>query len=105
MDEFVVFVSCWLLGIEVSFGDKILIIQDFDIFDFIGWDMVLFVVGLIVIKEYVFKVVVVGCVVIDNFLFYCYDLDVFLIVLECNVDVIYGYFKKNIIVNLNCLIV
>lgn len=45
------------------------------------------------------------CVVIDNLSVFCMDLDVFFIVLEVNVDVVVGYMKKGIIVNLNCLIV
>lgn len=105
IEKIVVLVSCCLLGIEVSFGEMILKIEDFDMFDFIGWDIVLFVVGFEVIKKYVFIVVKQGCVVIDNLLLYCYDLDVLLIVLEVNVDEVVNYIKKNIIVNLNCLIV
>lgn len=105
VDEVVVLVLCWSIGIEVSFGDKILKCKDIEGFDFIGYDIVLFVIGLDVIKIFVFIVVLQGCVVIDNSLFYCYDLEILLVVFEVNLDVVEDYCNKMIIVNFNCLIV
>lgn len=105
VDEVVVFVFCCLQGIEVFFGDKMLKVQVMENYDFFDIDICLMFVGGIVFKEWFLCIGVKGCVVIDNLLVWCYDVDVLLIVLEVNVDVIIGYIKKNIIVNLNCFIV
>jgi len=90
------------LGSEVSFGEKTLVTQDLDTFDFSGWDMALFAVGSDATKKYAPKAAAAGCVVIDNSSLYRYDPDVPLIVPEVNTDAIEGYKNKNIIANPNC---
>ncbi|WP_322867633.1 aspartate-semialdehyde dehydrogenase [Aquicoccus sp. G2-2] len=90
------------LGTEVSFGDKTLVCEDLDTFDFTGWDMALFAVGSEATKIYAPKAAKAGCVVIDNSSLYRYDPDVPLIVPEVNPQAVHGYAKKNIIANPNC---
>lgn len=46
-----------------------------------------------------------GCIVIDNILEFCYELDILFVVLEVNVYVLVEFCNRNIIVNLNCLII
>ena len=101
-DEVVALASRRSLGTEVSFGEKTLVTQDLDTFDFAGWDMALFAVGSDATKKYAPKAAASGCVVIDNSSLYRYDPDVPLIVPEVNADAIEGYKNKNIIANPNC---
>ncbi len=101
-DEVAALASRRSLGTEVSFGEKTLITQDLDAFDFAGWDMALFAVGSDATKKYAPKAAAAGCVVIDNSSLYRYDPDVPLIVPEVNADAIEGYKAKNIIANPNC---
>ncbi|MDQ2094129.1 aspartate-semialdehyde dehydrogenase [Rhodalgimonas zhirmunskyi] len=90
------------MGSEVSFGDKTLVAQDLEQFDFTGWDIALFAIGSDATKIYAPKAAKAGCVVIDNSSLYRYDPDVPLIVPECNPEAVHGYSKKNIIANPNC---
>ncbi|WP_438955573.1 aspartate-semialdehyde dehydrogenase [Cognatiyoonia sp.] len=101
-DEVAALASRRSIGTEVSFGEKTLVTQDLDTFDFSGWDMALFAVGSDATKKYAPKAAAVGCVVIDNSSLYRYDPDVPLIVPEVNADAIEGYKNKNIIANPNC---
>ena len=101
-DEVVALASRRSLGTEVSFGEKTLVTQDLDTFDFAGWDMALFAVGSDATKKHAPKAAASGCVVIDNSSLYRYDPDVPLIVPEVNADAIEGYKNKNIIANPNC---
>lgn len=72
--------------------------------DLSGLDIVLFFVGLVMLKVQVFCFVVVGVMVIDNLLVWCKDFDVLLVVFEVNFECdVYCWFK-GIIVNLNCII-
>jgi aspartate-semialdehyde dehydrogenase len=102
VDEIVALASRKSLGTEVSFGDKTLVTEDLDLFDFSGWDMALFAIGSSATKIYAPKAAAAGCVVIDNSSLYRYDPDIPLIVPEVNPDAIEGYAKKNIIANPNC---
>ena len=102
VDEIAALASRRSLGSEVSFGEKTLVTQDLDTFDFSGWDMALFAVGSDATKKYAPKAAAAGCVVIDNSSLYRYDPDVPLIVPEVNADAIEGYKNKNIIANPNC---
>lgn len=102
VDEIAALASRRSLGTEVSFGDKTLVTQDLDQFDFSGWDIALFAIGSEATKEYAPKAAKAGCVVIDNSSLYRYDPDVPLIVPEVNPQAIHGYAKKNIIANPNC---
>jgi len=101
-DEVAVLASRRSLGTECSFGDKTLVTQDLDTFDFAGWDMALFAIGSEATAKYAPKAAKAGCVVIDNSSLYRYESDIPLIVPEVNPDAIVGYSKRNIIANPNC---
>jgi aspartate-semialdehyde dehydrogenase len=90
------------IGIEVSFGDKIIKCQALDQFDFSRVDIVLMSAGGSVSKEWSPKIGKAGPVVIDNSSAWRMDPDVPLIVPEVNPDAVAGFRKKNIIANPNC---
>ena len=89
-------------GLEVSFGDKDLKIQDLATYDFKGVDIVLSSPGAKVSAEFAPKAAKAGAVVIDNTSHFRMDPDVPLIVPEVNPDAIIDFKKKNIIANPNC---
>ena len=89
-------------GLEVSFGDKDLKIQDLATYDFKGVDIVLSSPGAKVSAEFAPKAAKAGAVVIDNTSHFRMDPDVPLIVPEVNPDAINDFKKKNIIANPNC---
>jgi aspartate-semialdehyde dehydrogenase len=89
-------------GVEVSYGDKTLVCQALEHFDFSDVDICLMSAGGSVAKEWAPKIGAQGCVVIDNSSAWRYDADVPLIVPEVNADAISGFSKKNIIANPNC---
>jgi aspartate-semialdehyde dehydrogenase len=90
------------IGIEVSFGDRILKCEDLAQFDFSTVDLVLMSAGGTVSKEWSEKIGKAGPIVIDNSSAWRMDPDVPLIVPEVNPDAIEGFRKKNIIANPNC---
>lgn len=90
------------IGIEVSFGDRVLKCHDLEQFDFSKCHFALMSAGGDVSKEWSPKIAATGCTVIDNSSAWRYDIDVPLIVPEVNADAIAGYRKKNIIANPNC---
>jgi aspartate-semialdehyde dehydrogenase len=90
------------IGIEVSFGDKIIKCQAIDQFDFSKVDIVLMSAGGSVSKEWSPRIGKAGPVVIDNSSAWRMDPDVPLIVPEVNPDAVAGFRKKNIIANPNC---
>ncbi len=102
IDKITVLASRRSLGTEVTFGDKTLVTEDLETFDFTGWDMSLWAVGSDATKKYAPKAAAAGCTVIDNSSLYRYDPDVPLIVPEVNPQAVHGYDKKNIIANPNC---
>lgn len=89
-------------GLEVSFGDNDLKIQDLATYDFKGVDIVLSSPGAKVSAEFAPKAANAGAVVIDNTSHFRMDPDVPLIVPEVNPDAIVDFKKKNIIANPNC---
>ena len=89
-------------GVEVSYGDKTLVCQALENYDFSDVDICLMSAGGSVAKEWAPKIAAKGCVVIDNSSAWRYDADVPLIVPEVNADAITGFTKKNIIANPNC---
>lgn len=89
-------------GLEVSFGDDDLKIQDLATYDFKGVDIVLSSPGAKVSAEFAPKAANAGAVVIDNTSHFRMDPDVPLIVPEVNPDAIVDFKKKNIIANPNC---
>jgi len=90
------------LGREISFGDKTLICQDLEQFDFSQCDFALLSAGGDIAKKWAPKIAATGCVVIDNSSAWRYDIDVPLVVPEVNPDDLDGFAKKNIVANPNC---
>jgi len=90
------------IGVEVSFGDKILKCEDLEKFDFSTVDIVLMSAGGTVSKAWSEKIGKAGPIVIDNSSTWRMDPDVPLIIPEVNPDAIEGFRKKNIIANPNC---
>ncbi|WP_370931806.1 aspartate-semialdehyde dehydrogenase [Bartonella sp. DGB1] len=89
-------------GIEVSYGDKILKVQNLENFDFTKIDICLMSAGGNISKNWAPKIAAHKCVVIDNSSAWRYDSNVPLIVPEVNGDQISNFHKKYIIANPNC---
>ena len=102
VDELFAVASRKSIGVEVSWGAKIIKCQAIDQFDFSKVDIVLMSAGGTVSKEWSPKIGKMGPVVIDNSSAFRMDPDVPLIVPEVNPDAIEGFRKKNIIANPNC---
>ena len=102
VDEIFAVASRKSIGIEVSFGEKLLKCQDLEQFDFSKVDIVLMSAGGAVSKAWSEKIGKAGPVVIDNSSAWRMHPDVPLIVPEVNPDAIEGFRKKNIIANPNC---
>jgi aspartate-semialdehyde dehydrogenase len=102
VDEIFAVASRRSIGIEVSFGEKILKCQDLEQFDFSKVDIVLMSAGGDVSKAWSEKIGAQGPVVIDNSSAWRMHPDVPLIVPEVNPDAVEGFRKKNIIANPNC---
>ncbi|MEL6862057.1 MAG: aspartate-semialdehyde dehydrogenase [Pseudomonadota bacterium] len=90
------------VGRKCSFGDKTLLCEDLDSFDFSQVDMVLMSAGGSVSKEWAPKIAEAGAIVIDNSSAWRMDPDVPLVVPEVNGEAVLGYGAKNIIANPNC---
>jgi aspartate-semialdehyde dehydrogenase len=90
------------IGVEVSFGDKIIKCEDVEQFDFSNVDVVLMSVSGAFSKEWAPKIGAAGPIVIDNSSAWRMDPDVPLIVPEVNPDDVSYAGKKNIIANPNC---
>jgi aspartate-semialdehyde dehydrogenase len=90
------------IGVEVSFGEKVLKCEDIEQFDFSTVDIVLMSAGGAVSKAWSEKIGKAGAIVIDNSSTWRMDPDVPLIIPEVNPDAIEGFRKKNIIANPNC---
>src|SRR6476619_7000467 len=101
-DEVVALASRRSMGVEVSYGDKILKVKALDHYDFSDVDICLMSAGSAVSKEWSPKIAAAGAVVIDNSSCWRYDADVPLIVPEVNADAVVGFRKKGIIANPNC---
>jgi len=101
-DEVVALASRRSLGVEVSYGDRVLKCKALEHFDFSDTDFCLMSAGSSVSKEWSPKIGAQGCVVIDNSSCFRYDDEVPLIVPEVNADAVTGFTKKNIIANPNC---
>jgi aspartate-semialdehyde dehydrogenase len=89
-------------GKRVAFGDKQLVVQDLDTFDFSQVQIGIFSPGASVSKIYAPKAAKAGCVVIDNTSEFRYDDDKPLIIPEVNSHALAGYKDTNIIANPNC---
>lgn len=90
------------MGRKCSYGDKTLICEDLEQFDFSQVDLVLMSAGGSVSTEWSPKIAAAGAIVIDNSSSWRMDPDVPLIVPEVNGEAVLGYGKKNIIANPNC---
>jgi aspartate-semialdehyde dehydrogenase len=101
-DEVVALASRRSMGVEVSYGDKILKAKALEHYDFSDVDICLMSAGGTVSKEWSPKIAAAGAVVIDNSSAWRYDPDVPLVVPEVNADAVAGFRKKGIIANPNC---
>jgi len=90
------------IGVEVSFGEKIIKCEDVEQFDFSTVDLVLMSVSGSFSKEWSPKIGAAGPIVIDNSSAWRMDPDVPLVVPEVNPDDVEWANKKNIIANPNC---
>jgi aspartate-semialdehyde dehydrogenase len=90
------------IGVEVSFGEKIIKCEDVEQFDFSTLDLVLMSVSGSFSKEWSPKIGAAGPIVIDNSSAWRMDPDVPLVVPEVNPDDVEWANKKNIIANPNC---
>ena len=90
------------IGLEVSFGEKILKCEDVEQFDFSTVDLVLMSVSGSFSKEWAPKIGAAGPIVIDNSSAWRMDPDVPLVVPEVNPDDVEWADRKNIIANPNC---
>lgn len=90
------------VGRKCSYGDKTLLCEDLDSFDFGQVDMVLMSAGGSVSKEWAPKIATAGAIVIDNSSAWRMDPDVPLVVPEVNGEAVLNYGTKNIIANPNC---
>ncbi len=106
VDEIHAIASRRSLGVEVSFGDRILKCQDLEQFDFSSVDFCLMSAGSSVSKEWAPKIGRAGAIVIDNSSCWRYEPDIPLVVPEVNAHVLEDWAKdenrRNIIANPNC---
>ena len=100
--EVVALASKTSMGKEVSFGERVLLVQDLAQYDFTGTDIALFSPGAKISEQYAPIAAKSGCVVIDNTSFFRMKEDVPLIIPEVNPNALKGYTKSNIIANPNC---
>src|SRR6202011_2849564 len=101
-DEVVALASRKSMGVEVSYGDKILKIKALDHYDFSDVDICLMSAGSTVSKEWSPRIAAQGAVVIDNSSCWRLNPDVPLFVPEVNADAIAVFRKRGIIANPNC---
>ncbi len=106
VDEIHAIASRRSLGVEVSFGDRVLKCQDLEQFDFSQVDFCLMSAGSSVSKEWAPKIGRAGAIVIDNSSCWRYEPDIPLVVPEVNAHVLEDWAKvenrRNIIANPNC---
>jgi aspartate-semialdehyde dehydrogenase len=101
-DEVVALASRRSIGVEVSYGERILKVKALEHYDFADTDLCLMSAGSAISKEWSPKIAAKGCVVIDNSSCWRYDPDVPLIVPEVNAAAVADFKKKNVIANPNC---
>jgi len=90
------------IGLEVSYGDRVIKCEDVEQFDFSTVDLVLMSVSGSFSKEWAPRIGAQGPIVIDNSSAWRMDPDVPLIVPEVNPDDVMWANRKNIIANPNC---
>ncbi len=89
-------------GKRLEFGDRYLVVQDLETFDFSKVQIGLFSPGASVSAVYAPKAAAAGCVVIDNTSQFRYDDDIPLVVPEVNPHKVADYKNRGIIANPNC---
>lgn len=90
------------IGRKCSYGDKTVICEDLEQFDFSQVDLVLMSAGGSISREWSPKIAAAGAIIIDNSSAWRMDPEVPLVVPEVNGEAVLGYSKKNIIANPNC---
>ncbi len=90
------------VGKRVAYGDKMLVVENLDEFDFSKVQIGLFSPGASVSAVYAPKAAEAGCIVVDNTSQFRYDEDIPLVVPEVNPQDIAGYKNRGIIANPNC---
>ena len=90
------------VGREVAFGDRTLVVEGLDGFDFSRTPIGLFSAGGSVSAEHAPRAAAAGCVVIDNTSHFRNDSDIPLVVPEVNAHALAGYSARGIIANPNC---
>jgi len=90
------------VGKKVSYGNKDLVVQALEDYDFKGTDIALFSPGGKVSAIHAPRAAQAGCVVIDNTSHFRMEKDIPLIVPEVNPEALVGYKQRNIIANPNC---
>ena len=90
------------IGVEVSYGDRDLKVEDSDTFDFSKVDLVLASCGSDAIKAMAPKITAAGAMIVDNSSAFRMDPDVPLVVPEVNPDALEGATEKRIVANPNC---
>lgn len=89
-------------GTRVKFGDRSVVTQNLDQYDFDGIDIALFSAGGSVSAVHAPRAAAAGAVVIDNTSQFRYDDDIPLVVAEVNPHAIARYTTRGIIANPNC---
>jgi len=89
-------------GKRVSFGDRYLVVQDLESFDFNKAQIGLFSAGASVSDVYAPKAAEAGCIVIDNTSRFRYEDDIPLVIPEVNPHAVADYTNRGIIANPNC---
>ena len=90
------------IGMKVSYGNKDLVVQALEDYDFKGTDIALFSPGGKVSAIHAPRAAEAGCVVIDNTSHFRMEKDIPLIIPEVNPEALAGYKERNIIANPNC---
>ncbi len=105
-DEVVALASSKSIGVEISYGDKVLKVKDLEHFDFSGTDFAIMSAGGSVSKDWAPRIAAAGAIVIDNSSYWRYHSDVPLVVPEVNGHVLDRWLndprRTNIIANPNC---
>ena len=89
-------------GSDVSYGNRSLIVENLEDFDFSKVQIGLFSAGGSVSAEYAPNAAAAGCVVVDNTSHFRNDDDIPLVIAEVNPEKIADYTARGIIANPNC---
>ncbi|MDR3289834.1 MAG: aspartate-semialdehyde dehydrogenase [Rickettsiales bacterium] len=101
-DEVIALASGKSAGKELDFGNKKLVVQDLDKYDFTETTFAFFAVGGSISDKYGKIAAKQGCIVVDKSSFYRMDKDVPLVVPEVNKSTLKDYKNKNIVASPNC---